>query len=327
MLELDAELPLAGRRTRPPARALPPEGARRDGPDGAAARARRRRRGGRLGMLRDGRALRVREGPLRGLDEDGGAKVVSGGAGGGGAGRRRAGDQLPGADPGRNRTPGPAPRRVPGLAPGRPELADRGAVVRLRGATGCSCSRRGQSACRLLVVRKNSTSTSRSGGRSGTSAGALAGPSRRRDAGPPEGMVFRDLRSFFFGVDEDFFRMAGRAKQIVGWHATHRFCGRCGGEDGAGARGAREEVYAVRDDALPAPQPGGHRPRREGGSDTAGAFARVPEGALQRARGLRRAGRVDRGDRRPRGKGGGGDRGRERRPTSGASRGRSRTRS
>jgi NAD+ diphosphatase len=50
------------------------------------------------------------------------------------------------------------------------------------------------------------------------------------DAGPPTGMVFRDLRSFFFGVDEAFFGMAGRAKQIVGWHATHRFCGRCGGE-------------------------------------------------------------------------------------------------
>jgi NAD+ diphosphatase len=50
------------------------------------------------------------------------------------------------------------------------------------------------------------------------------------DAGPPEGLVFRDMRSFFFGVDEDFFRMAGRARQIVGWHATHRFCGRCGGE-------------------------------------------------------------------------------------------------
>ena len=44
----------------------------------------------------------------------------------------------------------------------------------------------------------------------------------------PEGMVFRDFRSFF-GVDEDFFRMAGRARQIVGWYATHRFCGRCGG--------------------------------------------------------------------------------------------------
>jgi NAD+ diphosphatase len=50
------------------------------------------------------------------------------------------------------------------------------------------------------------------------------------DAGPPATMVFRDLRSFFFEVDEDFFGMAGRAKQIVGWHATHRFCGRCGGE-------------------------------------------------------------------------------------------------
>ena len=50
------------------------------------------------------------------------------------------------------------------------------------------------------------------------------------DSEAPEGMVFRDLRSFFFGVDEDFFRVAGRAKQIVGWHATHRFCGRCGGK-------------------------------------------------------------------------------------------------
>jgi NAD+ diphosphatase len=52
------------------------------------------------------------------------------------------------------------------------------------------------------------------------------------DAEPPEGMVFRDMRDFFFGVDEDFFRMAGRARQIVGWHATNRFCGRCGGETG-----------------------------------------------------------------------------------------------
>ena len=50
------------------------------------------------------------------------------------------------------------------------------------------------------------------------------------DAGPPKGMVFRDLRSLFYGVDEDLFRMAGRAKQIVGWHTTHRFCGRCGGK-------------------------------------------------------------------------------------------------
>jgi NAD+ diphosphatase len=47
------------------------------------------------------------------------------------------------------------------------------------------------------------------------------------DAEAPEGMVFRDLRSLW-GVDEDFFLKAGRAKQIVEWNRTHRFCGRCG---------------------------------------------------------------------------------------------------
>jgi NAD+ diphosphatase len=50
------------------------------------------------------------------------------------------------------------------------------------------------------------------------------------DARPPERMVFEDLRGLFYRVDEDFFRMAGRAKQIVAWHTTHRFCGRCGGK-------------------------------------------------------------------------------------------------
>ncbi len=45
----------------------------------------------------------------------------------------------------------------------------------------------------------------------------------------PEDMAFRDLREIFAVVDEEFFAVAGRAKQIVGWHATHRFCGRCGG--------------------------------------------------------------------------------------------------
>lgn len=50
------------------------------------------------------------------------------------------------------------------------------------------------------------------------------------DARPSEGMVFEDLRGLFYRVDEDFFRMAGRAKQVVGWHATHLFCGRCGGK-------------------------------------------------------------------------------------------------
>ena len=50
------------------------------------------------------------------------------------------------------------------------------------------------------------------------------------DAEPPEEMMFRDLRGLLVEVDERFFAMAGRAKQIVEWHETHRFCGRCGGE-------------------------------------------------------------------------------------------------
>jgi NAD+ diphosphatase len=45
------------------------------------------------------------------------------------------------------------------------------------------------------------------------------------DTAPPEEMVFRDLRGMW-DVDEGFFVMAGRAKQIVEWDRTHRFCGR-----------------------------------------------------------------------------------------------------
>ncbi|MDQ3911027.1 MAG: NAD(+) diphosphatase [Actinomycetota bacterium] len=52
---------------------------------------------------------------------------------------------------------------------------------------------------------------------------------------PPEGMAFQDLRSFLLlEVDERFFAMAGRAKQIVEWSRTHRFCGRCGAQTVAG---------------------------------------------------------------------------------------------
>lgn len=47
-------------------------------------------------------------------------------------------------------------------------------------------------------------------------------------AEPPEGFAFRDLRGMLYEIDEGFFGMAGRAKQVVGWDATHRFCGRCG---------------------------------------------------------------------------------------------------
>jgi NAD+ diphosphatase len=50
------------------------------------------------------------------------------------------------------------------------------------------------------------------------------------EAEAPDGTAFVDLRAIFAAVDEEFFAVAGRAKQVVGWHATHRFCGRCGGE-------------------------------------------------------------------------------------------------
>ena len=49
-----------------------------------------------------------------------------------------------------------------------------------------------------------------------------------RDAEEPEEMSFRDLRGMLGSIDEGFFAMAGRAKQVVNWNRTHRFCGRCG---------------------------------------------------------------------------------------------------
>ena len=48
------------------------------------------------------------------------------------------------------------------------------------------------------------------------------------DTKAPEGTSFRDLRGMLANLDESFFAMAGRAKQIVNWNSTHRFCGRCG---------------------------------------------------------------------------------------------------
>lgn len=49
-----------------------------------------------------------------------------------------------------------------------------------------------------------------------------------REIEAPEGMSFRDLRGMLGSMDERFFAMAGRAKQIVNWNRTHQFCGRCG---------------------------------------------------------------------------------------------------
>lgn len=63
----------------------------------------------------------------------------------------------------------------------------------------------------------------------GTSAGraCLAAELPAGDE-PPSGWSFEGLRSLLSSVDEDLFRVAGRATQVLDWDTTHKFCGRCG---------------------------------------------------------------------------------------------------
>jgi NAD+ diphosphatase len=50
------------------------------------------------------------------------------------------------------------------------------------------------------------------------------------DAEPPEGMTFQGLRRLYGPLDEEVWKLAGRAVQIVEWDRDHRYCGRCGAE-------------------------------------------------------------------------------------------------
>ena len=43
-----------------------------------------------------------------------------------------------------------------------------------------------------------------------------------------EGMSFMVLRSLLGLIDDDTFRVAGLASQIINWDNTHRYCGQCG---------------------------------------------------------------------------------------------------
>jgi NAD+ diphosphatase len=47
---------------------------------------------------------------------------------------------------------------------------------------------------------------------------------------PPAGLAFQGLRKLWNLLPEEFWRLAGRAVQIVEWDRNHRFCGRCGEE-------------------------------------------------------------------------------------------------
>lgn len=47
---------------------------------------------------------------------------------------------------------------------------------------------------------------------------------------PPEGMAFLGLRKLWGRMEEDVWKLAGRAFQLLEWDRNHRFCGRCGAE-------------------------------------------------------------------------------------------------
>ena len=48
------------------------------------------------------------------------------------------------------------------------------------------------------------------------------------EAEPPAGMAFEGLRRLWGRLDEEVWKLAGKAVQIVEWERNHRFCGRCG---------------------------------------------------------------------------------------------------
>ena len=44
----------------------------------------------------------------------------------------------------------------------------------------------------------------------------------------PEGYAMAGLRDWLGRVDPNLFSLVGRAQQIIDWHVSHQFCGRCG---------------------------------------------------------------------------------------------------
>jgi len=58
--------------------------------------------------------------------------------------------------------------------------------------------------------------------------GAFADLSRQSVPGLPESHVFCELRSVMSTLDPHEAELAATAKAVLGWHATHRFCARCG---------------------------------------------------------------------------------------------------
>lgn len=54
----------------------------------------------------------------------------------------------------------------------------------------------------------------------------------------PPGFEFHGLRALWGRLDEETWKLAGRAVQLVDWDRNHRFCGRCGSDTEAAETGA-----------------------------------------------------------------------------------------
>jgi len=62
----------------------------------------------------------------------------------------------------------------------------------------------------------------------GTLRGAPAwGLGLSPESPPPDGFSFQGLRGLWGKLDEESWRLAGRAVQLVEWDRNHRYCGRC----------------------------------------------------------------------------------------------------
>ncbi len=48
------------------------------------------------------------------------------------------------------------------------------------------------------------------------------------DGSPAQGYAAMGLRNLLGRTDQSLFYLAGRAQQVIEWHQTHQFCGRCG---------------------------------------------------------------------------------------------------
>ncbi|TCM82673.1 NAD(+) diphosphatase [Rhodovulum steppense] len=63
--------------------------------------------------------------------------------------------------------------------------------------------------------------------------GAFLDPSEQRHPGLPETHAFTDLRRVMTRLTPLDAELAATARAVLGWHATHRFCARCGAESRA----------------------------------------------------------------------------------------------